>query len=451
MSPIQRWLAWRRSAGRAPERAAVVMRNYDAIIIGGGPAGSSAAITLARHGISVLVLEEKRMPREKLCGEFVTPECFPTLKRLGVMDRMLAAGAQKITRLSLIVASGRSVEAPVSGMSDESAWAMSLSRARFDQVLFERAREVGAACLEGVAVKECLFENGSPRGVRAMSLADGKTVEYESPLVIDASGRNSRLMLGRKERIAGRRGSRLYALKAHLRGVEGIAEQVELYFFPQGYGGLSLVEGGLVNLCFIANERTFRRASGDAAKIVEQTVMKNSLARERLRGADVVGKWHSVGPLMFGRRRLSQNGIIAIGDASGMIDPFTGTGIQMALRTGEIAAEAVIESLNSGGGKKESDDSAGSRGLNGRANNVREGREAPAPAISTPGRTRPALIQAALGRYGAQYGSEFGKRMAVAGLLRNAAFSPTAASLVAGALARMPGLALRVLRATRSG
>ncbi|HVG19086.1 MAG TPA: NAD(P)/FAD-dependent oxidoreductase [Blastocatellia bacterium] len=427
------------------------MRNYDVIIIGGGPAGSSAATRLALRGVSVLVLEEKRMPREKLCGEFITPESFPTLNRLGVMDRMLAAGAQKITRLSLIVAGGKSVEAPISGMSDEATWAMSLSRARFDQVLFERAREAGADCMEGVAVKECLFENGTPRGVRAMSLAEGRTVEYESTLVIDASGRNSRLMLGRQERMAGRRGSRLYALKAHLRGVEGIGEQVELYFFPQGYGGLSLVEGGLVNLCFIANERTFRKAGGDASIIVEQTVMKNRPARERLMAAEVVGKWHSVGPLMFGRRRLSRNGIIAIGDASGMIDPFTGTGIQMALRTGEIAAEAIIESLNSTAGNEEYDGPSHSPDLNNPAIKVRKKREASALGVSVSDRMRPALIQEAIGRYAARYDKEFGKRMAVAGLLRNAAFSPSTASFVAAILARMPGLALRVLRATRSG
>ena len=426
------------------------MSNYDVIIIGGGPAGSSAACRLAVRGMNVLVLEEKRMPREKLCGEFITPECFPTLKRLGVMDRMLAAGAQKITRLSLVVAGGKSVQAPISGMSDEATWAMSLSRARFDQVLFDRAREVGATCMEGFAVKECLFEKGTPRGVLAMSLAEGKPVEFESSLIIDASGRNSRLMLGREERVAGRRGSRLYALKAHLKGVKGIGEQVELYFFPQGYGGLSLVEGGLVNLCFIANERTFRRAGGDAARIVEQTVMKNRLARERLLTAEVVGKWHSVGPLVFGRRRLSQGGVIAIGDASGMIDPFTGTGIQIALRTGEIAAEAIIELLNSTAGKKAYDDSPPSPDLNNTAIKARKDREAAALSVSVSDRITPALIQEALDRYAAQYDREFGKRMAVAGLLRNAAFSPSTANFVAGILARMPRLALRVLRATRS-
>ena len=413
------------------------MSKYDVIIIGGGPAGSTAATRLAERGIDVLVLEEKRMPREKLCGEFITPECFPTLKRLAVMDRMLAAGAQKITRLSLVVANGKSVDAPISGMSDEAAWAMSLSRARFDQVLFDRAREAGAICLEGFAVKECVFENGTPRAVRAMSLAEGKTVEFESPLIVDASGRSSRLMLRHEERVAGRRGSRLYALKAHLKGVKGIGEQVELYFFPQGYGGLSLVEGGLVNLCFIANERTFRKAGGDAARIVEMTVMKNSLARERLTSAEVVGKWHSVGPLMFGRRRLSQNGIIAIGDAAGMIDPFTGTGIQIALRTGEIAAEAILESLDL---ITNADHQAVAA--------VTESEPA-RRCHSVSNRIGPAIIQDVLARYASQYDREFGKRMKVAGLLRNAAFSPLTASFAAKILASMPGLARRVLRATR--
>jgi flavin-dependent dehydrogenase len=214
------------------------------------------------------------------------------------------------------------------------------------------------------------------------------------------------------ERVAGRRGSRLYALKAHLRGVEGVSEQVELYFFPQGYGGLSLVEDGLINLCFIANESTFRKAGGNGMIITEQTVMKNHLARDRLARAEVVGKWHSVGPLAFGHRRLAQNGVISIGDASGMIDPFTGTGIQIALRTGELAAEAMIESFKAG---------------------------------------RQNLFEEVLARYSSAYNEEFGKRMKVAGLLRAAAFSPGLASFAAGILARAPRLTRRVLRATRSG
>ena len=396
------------------------MSDYDVIIIGAGPAGSSAAIRLAERGVRVLLLEEKRMPRGKLCGEFITPECFPTLERLGVMGRMLERGAQKITRLSLVVSSGKTVRTDIGEMSETADWAMSLSRARFDQVLFERAREVGAHCLEGIAVKQCLFDNDEAHRIEAMSLAEGKPVHFEAPLVVDASGRNSRLMVGRSERVAGQRGSRLYALKGHLSGVEGINEQVELYFFPQGYGGLSMVEDGLVNLCFIANEGTFKSAGGDAERIVEHTIMENRLARERLRASRIAGKWFTVGPLAFGRRRLSQNGILAVGDASGMIDPFTGTGIQIALRTGEIAAEAILASL-----------SPGSTGYVKKSAQV--------------------ISRDVLARYAARYETEFGKRMKVAGLLRAVAFSPSMANLLASILVTAPGLARRVLRATRSG
>ena len=388
------------------------MSDYDVLIIGGGPAGSAAAIRLAASGARVLVLEEKRMPRAKLCGEFVTPECFPTLKRLGVMERTLAAGAHKLTRLRLVSSGGRLVQMPIARMSHGEDWAMGLSRYRFDQILFERAREAGAVCLEGMAVRRCLFAGDRPRGVEATRLADGRTVNFTAPLVVDASGRNSRLMVERAERVGGRQGSRLYALKGHLENVAGIVEQIELYFFPQGYGGMVRVEEGKVNLCFIANERAFRETGGDAQKIIQQTVMKNALAAERLSGFRVVGKWLTVGPLVFGRRRLSRRGVIAIGDASGMIDPFTGTGIQMALRSGEIAAEAILGAVGDG----------------------------------ATDRAREALAAYRLG-----YEREFGRRMRVAGALRGAAFSPATANFIAGVFASAPWLTRSVLRATRSG
>lgn len=405
------------------------MLQYDAIIIGGGPAGSSAAICLAEGGARVLLLEEKRMPREKLCGEFITPECFPTLQRLGVMDRMLAAGAQKIEHVSLVVSSGKSVSSHMSEMSNGAAWAMSLSRSRFDQILLDRAREAGAECLEAIAVRGCVFDDGVPRGVEALSLSSGTMVRFESPIVVDASGRNSRLMIGKQERITGRRGSRLYALKAHFKGIEGIGEQLELYFFPQGYGGLSRVEAGLFNLCFIVDERSLKEAGADPTTVVQRTIMNNRLARERLQGAEVVGKWYSAGPLEFGPRRLERAGVIAIGDASGMIDPFTGTGVQIALRTGEMAATAILEITGAAPDAK-------SRATIGKG-------ETHTSSSS--------VVDSVVRAYGVRYRREFDNRMKVASFLRVAAFSPPAASVVAAVLARVPCLATLVLRATRSG
>lgn len=394
------------------------MTNYDAIVIGGGPAGSSAAITLANQGARVLLLEEKRMPRAKLCGEFITPEAFPTLERLGVMQRMLSAGAQRITCASLVASNGASVQTHLSEISSDAGWAMSLSRSRFDQILFDRAREAGVDCREGVAVKSCLSERGVAHGVEALSLAEGRNIGFRAPVVIDASGRNSRVMVGRRERVSGRRGSRLYALKAHFAGVRGIDDQVELHFFPQGYGGFSRIEDDLVNLCFIVDERTLKSAGGNPEKVLERTLMNNEVARERLRDAVVVGKWHSAGPLTFGYRKLAREGVIAVGDASGMIDPFTGTGIQMALRTGEMAAESIVEVIGSIAGKR-------------------------VDQVSS------SILDSVVRRYSNRYQSEFGSRLKAAGLLRAVAFSARFSPVVAKVLAHAPSLARFILKATR--
>lgn len=383
---------------------------YDAIIVGGGPAGSAAAARLAMAGARVLLIEKASMPRAKLCGEFVTPECFPTLQRLGVLDRLIDAGAQRIARLRLCVSESQIVEVHLRDMSHGFEWALSLTRDRFDDILFQRAREAGAKCLERVAVKSLRpMGRGAAFQVDAASLSDGRLLSFMAPVVIDASGRNSRLTPRSGERRARRRGKRPYAVKAHLEDVEGLSDQVELYSFPQGYGGLSRVEGGLCNLCFIVNEQILRRTGGRTGPVLAETVLRNPIARERLANAKAVGQWLTAGPLAFGRGRLSQDGIISVGDAAGMIDPFTGTGIQIAVRSGEIAAEAVLDSL---------------------------ARHQPEQALET---------------YRARYLQEFSRRMALAGLLRPAALSSSLANRLAGVLARYPTIAKALLRATRAG
>lgn len=405
------------------------------IIIGGGPAGSSAARTLAASGVRVVLLEKGRMPRQKLCGEFITPECFPTLNRLAAMDEILAAGAHRINRLRLNGTNGNHVEASMSEISG-STHALSLSRARFDEVLFDGARRAGAVCLENYAVKRCFFDDGRPAGVEAMSIVDGKPVKFEAPLVIDASGRNSRLTIGRSKKST--RGARLFALKAHLEGVEGMADQVELFFFPGGYGGLSSIENGLSNLCFITNEARIKSAGGNALSVMQQTLLTNSRASERLSSATAVGNWVTGGPLVFGRKRRVEAGILAIGDAAGMIDPFTGTGIQIALRSGELAAESVIESLGSNSSLRAFD------------RDVRSQYGLGAPGAGNGGR-RDGLADAVLSLYSLRYEQEFGKRMWIAGLLRAPAFSTRIASLFGRVLSASPRIARGVLRASRAG
>ncbi|HKV40543.1 MAG TPA: FAD-dependent monooxygenase [Blastocatellia bacterium] len=402
------------------------MNEYDVIIVGAGPSGSTAAAGLAAAGLRTLLLEEKRMPRHKLCGEFVTPEAFPTLRRLGVLGRMLEAGGQKLSTLRLVAPGGRFFQASVSDVSTDAPWALSISRSEFDRILMERAREAGAICLEGIGVRSCLFENERPIGVETVSILGRKQFTFKAPIIVDASGRNSRLMLDRVQRVGGRPGSRLYAMKAHFTGVEGIGTQLELYFFPGGYGGLSRVENGLVNLCFIASEKVLKSAGGDRQVVLDRTILRNPLASERLKNAKLTGKWHSTGPLTFGKKRLSAAGIIAAGDATGMIDPFTGTGIQMAIRTGEMVCESIIE-----------------------AEGVPVHDQFDRPSLINHGHT--GFISNIVERYSVKYKEEFADRMRVASALRRIVFSAAAINLGGRTIPYVPRLGKALLKATRAG
>jgi flavin-dependent dehydrogenase len=232
-------------------------------------------------------------------------------------------------------------------MADGHSHAISLTRAMMDWILFERARELGVEVREGFHV--------SPRLRRedGLSFVEGKAVnstgnstgeQFAAPLVIDASGRNG-VFSNQVQQLASRlRGSRLFGCKVHLRGVEGLQELGELFFFRDGYGGLTEVEGDRVNLCFLTTEATLLEAKGDRQGLLDLTLRANPAARRRLQHAEIDGEWLGTGPIIYGRRKTIP-GVLSIGDAAAFIDPFTGSGILLAFTSGELAANVVNESF----------------------------------------------------------------------------------------------------------
>lgn len=319
---------------------------YDVIIIGAGPAGSTVSTLLARAGLRALLLEKSRFPREKLCGEFITPECLNVFDRLDVSQRMFDAGAEIINQWTLFAPDGRGVRVPMEWIADGHNHAIGISRAQMDLILLDGARQTGVDVREGFRVSPRFHRENGMSFIEGKT--NGKTVErFSAPVVVDASGRNGVFSNRTAQRTSYIGGSRLFGCKIHLRAVEGMSGIGELFFFRDGYGGMSGVENGRANLCFITTEATLREAKGDREKLLDLTMRSNPAARRRLRGVVIDGEWLGSGPITYGRQR-SMPGVISIGDAGAFIDPFTGSGILLALSSGELAAEVISQSFAEG-------------------------------------------------------------------------------------------------------
>ena len=375
--------------------------DYDAVIVGGGPAGTSAAIHLATRGARVLLAEQKKFPRAKLCGEFISPECLEHFERLGVADQMLGAGGAELSETRFYSRSGKFVNVPSEWFGSRRAGALGLSRAEMDARLMARAREAGVEVLEEAQGAGLLFEGKRVRGVTLK--VDGRSLEVNSLVAVDATGR-SRALARRVEREEEKsqgaitKRSSLVAFKAHLENASGHQGRCEIYFYRGGYGGLSHVENGLSNLCFIASARDVRACGGDANRVMREVLMKNRRAAHTLAGArPLAGGWLAVALEGFGRRPLvPAAGLLTIGDAASFIDPFTGSGMLMALESGELAAQTIARHL---------------------------------PALR-----KNEQFDEVASRYGAQYNRVFGARLRVCALMRRAAFVPRFAETLIFAL-----------------
>jgi len=387
--------------------------DYDVIIAGGGPAGASTAIHLVTGGARVLLVEQKKFPRAKLCGEFISPECWPHFERLGVADRMLAAGPAKLTETIFYSRQGKSVCVP-SAWFGASGVALGLSRAEMDEQLLRRASDAGAQVLENTPVADLLFDKDRVAGLRVKR--DGREVSYRAPLTIDATGRTRALArrIGRPRNKTKPHRASLVAFKAHLENTRVAPGACEIYFYRGGYGGLSSVENGLSNLCFIASAREVREYGADAERVMRAVVCQNRRAAYALAPARACTPWLAVSLEDFGRHTVTPaHGLLAIGDAASFIDPFTGSGMLMALQSGELAAGVIsdhIRAIRSGAGLAE--------------------------------------LETA---YASAYRKRFHSRLRVCSMMRRAAFVPGLAQLAIRVFGASDSLRHRVSRATRGG
>lgn len=304
---------------------------YDVIIVGAGLAGCSAAIQLAKQGIQVLLLEQARYPTHRLCGEFLSVEVIAAFAQLGILETVREAGAHPIRRAVLTTSAGISFQSELPGT------ALGLSRYRLDQILFERSRLVGAACKDGTSVKAI---GGSLRDGFAVSTSQG---DFKGRMVIGAFGKRSALDRSLKRDFVQRR-SPWVACKAHYTGLN-LPNVIELHAFPGGYCGLSQIEAGQINVCWIAHERVLKSATCAEDRLAPEALFKNPALADRLRSMQRRSASQSLAQISFAIKDKFDGDLLMMGDSGGMITPLCGDGMAMALRSAELGVPLVVKRL----------------------------------------------------------------------------------------------------------
>ena len=289
----------------------------DVFIAGGGPAGATAALLLARAGHSVVVMEKARFPRRKVCGEFIAASGVEFLRTLGLGAELDAAAGPEVRTIALW-SGARAFEARMPTWHASAPFPRALARETLDSLLLERARRHGA---------------------RLIAAPDP---DIEARVRVDARGSWHK----------GPGASDLLGFKAHFRDVELPPGTIALIPFSGGYTGLVESGAGRATLACCVRRSALQRLRPDGGAAAGESLLahllehSDALARA-FRSAQREGSWLGAGPLRPGARSLYRDGIFAIGNAAGEAHPIVGEGIAMAMRSAALLCEPLSAALTS--------------------------------------------------------------------------------------------------------
>lgn len=324
----------------------------DVVVVGGGPAGTAAAVLLAELGHDVVLAERKDFPRHKLCGEFISHESVPLLKRLGVYEAIRDSGAVELRSVVLTEMGGDGCSAPLPTN------ALGVSRLLLDELLIRRAEQVGVDVRQPVEVTSI---TGDMRDGFRVALGAGSPASVppvaetclNTAVVIGAWGRQSRLARklrsAQNETLPGERDrtSPWVAFKGHYEGGD-VGDRIELHAFRRGYCGMSHVEGSLLNACWIVHRDELPRGESDLNSAFVKTLFAtNPVLSARFSSMQLTwDKLLSVSQLHFDARSALIGDVMLAGDAAGMIAPLCGDGMSMALMSGSFLASEASDFLS---------------------------------------------------------------------------------------------------------
>jgi flavin-dependent dehydrogenase len=326
---------------------------YDAIIIGAGPAGSTAAALLAEKGRRVLVLEKEKFPRYHI-GESLMPFCWFTLNRLGLVEQMNARAFVKKYSVQFVTPDGRQSQPFYffQHYDHPSAVTWQIERAEFDQMLLDQARARGAEVLEQTPVLRVLKDDsGRVIGVEAKTQAD-EIFHVRAPVTIDCSGREQIATAREGWRVRDPKLNKL-AIWTYYRGAKrdpGIDEGNTTVAYVQGRGWFWYIplKNDIISVGVVAEKDYLFSETKDPAAIMAREIERNAWIKEHLASGVQFGEYWVTSEFSYRSRYCAADGLVLAGDAFAFLDPVFSSGVFLALKSGEMAADAVDAALAAG-------------------------------------------------------------------------------------------------------
>jgi flavin-dependent dehydrogenase len=326
--------------------------NYDVIVIGGGPAGSTIASILAREGRKVVLFEKERFPRHHI-GESLMTDTYFTFQRMGLLEKLKASPF--VRKYSVQFANPAGKESRpfyfFEANHHECAVTWQVTRAQFDLMLIEHAEEQGAKVYQETQIKRVLFDDQRAYGVEAR-FKDGTLQEFPAPVVVDATGQTAMLSnkLGWRVRDPKLKKAVLYSyFKGAHREPDLNGGATLVLRTPLGSNGWFWyipLENDITSVGVVADPEYLVQGRGqDLAKIFHEEIEKVESCRRRVAGGTRVDKIYSILDYSYRSKSCAGDGFILIGDAYGFLDPIYSSGVLLALKMAELAADSIHEAF----------------------------------------------------------------------------------------------------------